>query len=255
MVELILSHNDEFSHVLLKNPARGFSHIRAPVTTTENSKQAFATKGHEGMSTAALGDIFANKMAQFKQGQGNTTVAGAQVFMPPEPKIDRAVAISLAIRPVVKDWEDLVATLDRYQALDESGLYRQLLLKTVRDLYDQGHGSELVTAAELAKSLASKEAPSHYFARSISKRAGRWATVTLEMVRKTWEARQNAQMVMEKLKLDEKITGYVLSLAWKFKGSLTRFLSMATEQGYGIKNPAGYFFGIIKNIQEAKAAT
>lgn len=207
------------------------------------------------MSTAALGDIFADKMAQFKQGHGSNTVAGAQVFTSPEVKIDRRVAVSLVVRPVAKDWDDLVATLDKYQALDESGLYRQLLLKTVRDLYDQGYGSELITTAELAKDLASKEAPSHYFARCISKRAGKWNTVTLEMVHKAWETRQNTQLVIEKLKLDEKITGYVLSLAWKFKGSIIRFLSMATEQGYGIKSPAGYFFGIIKNIQEAKAAT
>lgn len=248
MVELILSHNDEFSHVLLKNPARGFSHIRAPVTTTENSKQAFATKGHEGMSTAALGDIFADKMAQFKQGQGSTTVAGAQVFTPPEPKVDGRL---IAIKPIAKSWEDLVATLDELKALDPTGEYRARNLKTLRALYDQGYSAELETAAELASKLANKKAVSHYFARMISKRGGNWEPRTLPKVRETWEVRKNALDVMEQLKLDEKITNYVLSLAWKFKGVIVRFLSIATEKGYGITNPAGYFFGIVKNAQAA----
>jgi hypothetical protein len=204
------------------------------------------------MSTESAGNILAERMAQFKQKQQKTEITQAN---PPEVKIDRGVVISLTVRPVVKNWEDLVSILDSYQALDEGGLYRRLILITVRDLYEQGYGSELATTAELAKQLANKEAPSHYFARCVSKRAGKWHAVTLEMVRKTWEVRKNAQLVIEKLKLKEKSTGYVLSLAWKFKGSIIRFLAQATEQGYGIKNPAGYFFGIIKHIQEAKAGT
>lgn len=194
------------------------------------------------MGTAALGDIFAENIARFKQTDQSVGTAG------------REAAISLTVRPVVKSWEDLINTLDSYGALDEAGLYRRLILITVRDLYDQGYGSELATTAELAKQLATREKPSHYFARSVSKKAGKWHTVTLEMVRKTWEVRKNAQLVIEKLKLQEKATGHVLALAWKFKGSILRFLGQATEQGYGIKNPAGYFFGIIKHVQEAKAA-
>jgi hypothetical protein len=205
------------------------------------------------MNTESLGDIFASKMAQFKQkqsgSQGNITDS-IQTFTPPEQKIDGRL---IAVKPMTKSWEELLPVLE--PALDNSGLYRQCILKTVRDLFDQGFSAELETAAELAVALANKKPASHYFARSVSKRGGNWTTKTLLKVRETWEVRKNALEVMEKLKLDEKITNYVLSLSWKLKGAITRFLAIATEQGYGITNPAGYFFGIIKNAQNAAKAT
>lgn len=196
------------------------------------------------MSTTALGDIFAENMARFKQGQGSGTEV--QVFTPPEPKIDGRL---IAVKPIAKSWDDLVATLDDLKALDPAGEYRTRNMKTLRALYDQGYSAELETAAELASKLANKKAVSHYFARMISKRGGNWTPRTLPKVQETWEVRKNALAVMEQLKLDEKVTNYVLALSWKFKGVIVRFLSIATEKGYGITNPAGYFFGIIKNAQ------
>lgn len=198
------------------------------------------------MSTTAIGDIFADKMAQFTQKEGKTE---ARIFTPPEPQqIDTSLIV---VKPIAKSWEDLVQALDTMGALDKEGLYRQLILKTVRGLFDAGYSAELETAAELAQKLANKKPASHYFARSVSKRGGNWATKTLTKVRETWEVRKNASQVMEQLKLDPKITHYVLSLAWKLKSVIVRFLSIATEKGYGITNPAGYFFGIIKNAQAA----
>jgi hypothetical protein len=197
------------------------------------------------MGTEAAGDILAARMAQFKQRQGSTT-SGVQAFTPTPQKIDTAL---IAVKPIAKDWDSLLEVLE--PVLDASGLYRQCILKTVRDLFNQGYAAELETAAELAQKLANKKPASHYFARSVSKRGGNWATRTLTKVHETWEVRKNALDVMEKLKLDSKITNYVLSLSWKLKGVITRFLAIATEQGYGITNPAGYFFGIIKNAAKA----
>lgn len=200
------------------------------------------------MSTEAAGNILAARMAQFKQKQESLSSA-VQVFTPAPQKIDTQL---IAVKPIAKSWEDLVAALDELKALDRAGVYRERNLKTLRTLYDQGYSAELETAAELASKLATKKPVSHYFASMISKRGGNWVPRTLPKVQETWEVRKNALQVMEQLKLDEKITNYVLSLAWKFKGVIVRFLSIATEKGYGITNPAGYFFGIIKN---AKAAT
>jgi hypothetical protein len=200
------------------------------------------------MSTQSASSILAERMAQFKQKQEGLT-GRVQAFTPAPQKLDTRL---IAVKPIAKSWEDLVAKLDELKALNPNGVYRTRNLKTLRALYDQGYSAELETAAELASKLATKKPISHYFARMISKRGGNWAPVTLPKVQETWEVRKNALDVMEKLKLDEKITNYVLSLAWKFKGAIIRFLGIATEQGYGITNPAGYFFGIIKN---ARAAT
>lgn len=197
------------------------------------------------MSTESAGNILAERMAQFKQRQGNMK-NGVQAFVPTPQKIDGRL---IAVKPIAKDWGNLLEVLE--PVLDASGLYRQCILKTVRDLFNQGYAAELETVAELAQKLANKKPASHYFARSVSKRGGNWATKTLAKVRETWEVRKNALDVMEKLKLDSKITNYVLSLSWKLKGVIARFLAIATEQGYGITNPAGYFFGIIKNAQAA----
>lgn len=194
----------------------------------------------QSTSTATMQDILANRMAQFKQNQSSST-ALPQVYIP------TAQEHKLVVKPTSKSWDDLLTALE--PVLDDSGLYRTCILKTVRALYDQGYGAELETAAELAIKLANKKPASHYFARSVSKRAGNWATKTLAKVHEVWEVRKNALEVIEKLKLDNKITNYILSLAWKYKGTIIRFLSIATEQGYGITNPAGYFFGIIKTAQ------
>jgi hypothetical protein len=206
-------------------------------------KAAVTAREKEGMGTEAAGSILAERMAQLKQGlQANT----AQIIAPEPQKIDTRL---IAVKPIAKNWEQLLEILE--PVLDADGLYRRCLLITIRELYEQGYSAELETMAELAKKLANKQPPSHYFARSISKRSGNWATKTLSKVHETWEVRKTALEVMERLKLDATSTNYVLSLAWKFKGTLMRFLGIATEQGYGIKNPAGYFFGIVKNTLAA----
>ncbi|HEU4966840.1 MAG TPA: hypothetical protein VFT53_05175 [Candidatus Saccharimonadales bacterium] len=193
-------------------------------------------------STTTVQDILANRMAQFKQTQSSSSsTALPQAYIPTEQKH------TITIKPASKSWPDLLTALE--PVLDADGLYRTCILRTVRALYDQGYGAELETAAELAIKLANKKPASHYFARSVSKRAGNWATKTLAKVHEVWEVRKNALEVIEKLKLDSKITNYILSLSWKYKNTIIRFLSIATEKGYGITNPAGYFFGIIKTAQ------
>ena len=80
----------------------------------------------------------------------------------------------------------------------------------------------------------------------VSKKSGNWHTKTLQVVYATWEVRRNAREVIERLKLKAESTKAVLALAWRLKGSIMRFLGIATEQGTGIKNPAGVFFALTK---------
>src|SRR5438477_13206467 len=106
------------------------------------------------MSTRSAADIMAARMAEFKQKQESRgALEGVQIVTPGAQKIDTQL---IAVKPFKKSWEDLVATLDSMGALDADGLYRQLILKTVRDLYDQVYCAELETAAELAQTLARK---------------------------------------------------------------------------------------------------
>ena len=79
-----------------------------------------------------------------------------------------------------------------------------------------------------------------------SKKAGKWATITLTMVHETWQVRRNALQVVERLKLSYGSMKAVLALSWRLKGSIMRYLGLATEQGTGIRNPAGVFFALTK---------
>jgi K+ transporter len=191
------------------------------------------------MGTQSAADIISAKMAELKQKQGSIT-EGVQVFRPNAQPIDIATII---IKPSTKTWEELELVLRKVVNL--SGMW-----KTVRERYDAGKGAELETAAEIALAKY-KQTPYQYFAAMVDKKHGNWEEQTLKTVEETWKVRQDALRVMETLKLDGKITNYVLSLVWKFRSSITRFLALATEKGYNIKNPAGYFFGIIKNIKAA----
>jgi len=145
---------------------------------------------------------------------------------------------TIIVKPMVSSWADLEKKLQ--QVINFPGL-----LKTVRELYEQGYGAEIETAAEIALAKA-KKSPFCMFAAMVSKKAGNWKKITLQMVRDTWEVRRNAVEVMERLKLTEDSTKAVLALAWRLKGAIVRFLAIATEQGTGINNPAGIFFALTK---------
>jgi hypothetical protein len=135
-------------------------------------------------------------------------------------------------------WDDLQAKLAH--VINLPGLWI-----TIRERYDQGYGAELETAAEIALATA-KKSPYHLFATMTSKKAGKWATVTLAMVRETWQVRRNALHVVERLKLQVGSIKAVLALSWRLRGSIMRYLGLATEQGTGIRNPAGVFFALTK---------
>ena len=181
------------------------------------------------MSTVSASDVLAARMAQFKQTQeGLTQAAGAYV-----PQIQPII-----IKPAAPNWEDLEQKLE--QVINLAGLWI-----TVRELYDQGYGAELATAAEIAMATY-KKGPCHLFAKMVSKKSGNWATRTLKMVQETWEVRRNALQVMDKLKLPAKSAKAILALAWRLRGTIIRYLGIATERGTGIKNPTGLFFALTK---------
>lgn len=158
------------------------------------------------------------------------TLAAARIFEPkPQP---------ILIKPAASSWEILEQKLR--QVVNLPGL-----MTTIRELYNQGYSAELETAAEIAVGTATKSR-FNLFAAMVSKKSGNWNTKTLPTVYATWEARRNASTVMDKLKLKAESMRPVLALAWRLKGTILRFLGIATEQGTGIHNPAGVFFALTK---------
>lgn len=187
------------------------------------------------MPTIAAGTLLAERYAQLKQAQSDkTTEIENRSVTVYEPK----PIASLIIKPSAKAWPELQHLL--VQVVNLSGL-----MTTVRELYDQGYGAELETAAEIALATA-KKSPFHLFAAMVSKKSGNWATKTLKIVHETWEVRRHAMTVLERLKLPVTSTKAILALAWRLRGSILRYLGIATEQGVGIKNPAGVFFTLTK---------
>jgi hypothetical protein len=188
------------------------------------------------MSTVTAGAVLADRVAQFKQTQESR--AAAQVYVPK--------ALPILVKPVASSWEDLEQKLK--PVINLPGLW-----VTVGELYEQGYGAELETAADIALAVHKKEKPCNLFATMVSKKAGNWATKTLQKVHETWEIRRNALQVMERLKLAATTAKKVLSIAWKLKGSIMHYLGLATEQGTGIRNPAGVFFALTKQFSKQRA--
>lgn len=181
------------------------------------------------MATESASTILAGRMAQLKQKQASLTDT-VQVYTPNTQPI--------IIKPTASSWEDLEKKLK--QVINLPGLWI-----TIRELYEQGQGAELETAAEIALATA-KKSPIHLFAAMVSKKSGNWASRTLKIVQETWEVRRNAIQVMDKLKLKTESATAILAIAWRLKSSIIRFLGIATEQGTGIKNPVGLFFALTK---------
>ena len=184
------------------------------------------------MSTVTAGDVLAARVAQFKQTQeGRATTA--QVYVPK--------ALPIIVKPMAASWEDVEQKLK--QVINLPGLW-----VTVGELYDQGYGAELETAADIALAVHKKESPCNLFAKMVSKKSGNWFTKTLQKVHEVWEIRRNALLVMERLNLAATTAKKVLHIAWRLKGSIMHYLGLATEQGTGIKNPAGVFFALTKQL-------
>ena len=185
------------------------------------------------MSTVTAGEVLAARVAQFKQTQVDRA-ATAQVYIPEVQPI--------IVKPKASSWEGLEQKLK--QVINLPGLW-----VTIGELYDQGYGAELETAADIALAVHKKESPCNLFAKMVSKKSGNWATKTLQKVHETWEIRRNALQVMERLNLAATTAKKVLSIAWRLKGSIIHYLGLATEQGTGIKNPAGVFFALTKQLK------
>jgi hypothetical protein len=182
------------------------------------------------MSIASAGDILAEKIAQFKQTQADLTDT-VRIFEPKQQPI--------LIKPAASSWETLEQKLK--QVINFYGVWIK-----VRRLYDQGYGAELETAIEIALAKYKKSQPYSYFATMVNNESGNWETRTLRTVHETWEARRHTREVMDKLKLKPESTNAILALAWRLKGSIMRFLGIATEQGTGVRNAVGLFFALTK---------
>lgn len=173
-------------------------------------------------------DTFGERFEQLKKARLGAPILDISKY--------EVAAGSYLIKPAfTKSWEELEKSIS--DLVDYSGL-----MKTVRELFDQGHGAEIETTAELARTLATYKKPSHYFAASISKKAGNWEKVTLKKVREVWEARRNALTVMEKLNLDPSSMKQILALSWRLKRRLLQYLSMATAKDEKINNSQALFF-------------
>jgi len=190
------------------------------------------------MSTLSAGEVLQAQYARFTQKQARDTapigyIAGVLVNKP-------ALELQLIVKSSTPSWEDLQAKLGH--VINLPGLWI-----TIRELYDQGFGAELETAAEIALATA-KKSPFHLFATMTSKKAGKWTTVTLKMVHETWQVRRNAFLVVERLKLPVGSLKAILALSWRLRDSILRYLGIATEQGTSIRNPIGVFFALTKRL-------
>ena len=185
------------------------------------------------MSTVTASAVLADRVAQFKQNQESRAVT-AQAFVPQ--------VLPIIVKPMAANWEDLEQKLK--QVINLPGLWI-----TVGELYDQGYGAELETAADIALAVHKKESPCNLFATMVSRKSGNWTTKTLQKVHEVWEIRRNALQVMERLNLAATTAKKVLSIAWRLKGSIMHYLGLATERGTGIKNPAGVFFAVTKHLK------
>ena len=185
------------------------------------------------MSTISVSDVLADRVAQFKQTQEGRAVT-AQVYVPK--------MLPIIVKPMTSSWEDLEQKLK--QVINLPGLWI-----TVGELYDQGYAAELETAADIALAVHKKESPCNLFAKMVSKKSGNWFTKTLKKVHEVWEVRRNALHVMERLNLAATTAKKVLSIAWRLKGAIMHYLGLATEKGTGIKNPAGVFFALTKQLK------
>lgn len=174
------------------------------------------------MSTVQASDLFAKRFEEMKSKNiAVTTVAKGR---------------TTPGKPTVSSWEELKAWFIEKDLVNFLGTW-----KRAKDLYDLGFGAELKETGEIA--LERAKHPRNYFATMISIASGNWPR-TLRTVHDTWNVRRLAHEVMEKLKLDIKSTKAIFALAWRLKGSIQRFLGVATEQGTGIKNPAAVFFAL-----------
>jgi len=192
------------------------------------------------MSTVSAGAVLQARYANLKQKQCNDDASTR--YAVGITTNNTSIDLPLIVKPSMPSWEDLQEKLEH--VINLPGLWI-----TIRELYDQGYGAELETAAEIALATA-KKSPYHLFATMTSKKAGKWATITLAMVHETWQVRRNALQVVERLKLPVGSMKAVLALSWRLKGSIMRYLGLATEQGTGIRNPAGVFFALTKRSSQ-----
>ena len=198
------------------------------------------------MATEAVGETLTNKWTQLQQQReaGKQGSTATQIFTPKD--IEKIDLDAVVIRPASPSWEKLERELQ-----DVTIIHKPLIWITIKNLFEQGYGAELLTAAEIARERHNRvKNPSHYFISSISKASENWGR-TLETVHETWNARGNTLAVMKKLALKATSFKAVLKLAWRLRDRIMSFLDIATEQGTGIKNPAGVFFALTRKPKPA----
>jgi hypothetical protein len=204
---------------------QGFFSFVAPTAYNTNNL------GGSAMSTEQIGDTLADRWAQLKQQKQPDLATTVKVYEPSEK-------LHILIRPNAPSWEALERELQ-----DVTVIAKPLIWITIKKLFEQGYGAELMTLAEMVREIHTKPNPSRLFIKMISKASGNWER-TKEKVHETWEVRRNALEVIDKLKLEVGSTKAILKLAWRLKNTIIHYLGLATEQGTGIKNPAGVFFAL-----------
>jgi len=201
--------------------------------------------------TQSVGEVFSANTARYQKQTADMRqglVAKAPVATIPETK-----TLPILIKPVAPTWEQLVEKVNPIVNLP--GLWI-----TITELYNGGYGAELVTLVDMVLEIHTKnpkrEKPNNLFAASISKTSGNWKTKTLKLIHDAWEARRHAVEVIDRLNIEQQSKAYrqVLALAWKLKGTIVRFLGMATEQDTGIKDKTKVFFALCLNATQMMAA-
>jgi len=203
--------------------------------STASTAELLSADRFQRFKTQSTGDILAERIAHMRQGQPAPADA-VRTYEAPG-------ILPLIIKPAASSWADLERKLN--EVINLPGLWI-----TVQKLYEAGQGPELETAAEIALAKARKS-PFNMFAAMVSKKSGNWGKRTLQMVHETWEARRNTLEVMQRLNLPHDSTKAILKMAWRLRGTIIRFLGVATEKGTGIRNPVGLFFALTRKPKPA----
>jgi hypothetical protein len=159
----------------------------------------------------------------------------------------------ILVIPPAPTWDELLGEMQTLTSSQGHQIYSNFLNHRVKKLYEDGQGAALVTAMQVAKETA-KFDQIGMFVRMVSVKAGNWETMTIGTVRKLWSIRRYTREIIEKLKIDPKLTKYVLKRAWSLGSRIMACLSMATkEQGKG--SSLKLFFWLISPKRQATATT
>jgi hypothetical protein len=181
--------------------------------------------------------------SRFERIQSTRSVRDVQIIEAPKNQLTiklEKIGIHVdsdLLRPSSPSWEQVVAAVS---PLINAPGYTE---KRIKELYDEGYGAELISAAE--NSTIRGHNPMFHFMKCTSRKSGNWEKRTLGFVRRAWKARTCLLEVMTKLNINPKFAKYILKRAWALGDRMLVHLGAALEKGAGIKSSLKLFMWLI----------